>query len=80
MNYLPQGTRIRRKENHPLPGLVGTIVGRATQEQPVIGANYIIQPDDPSQVNSEEYPYDFLVSFECEFEVVRQIADEVDAL
>jgi hypothetical protein len=71
MNYLPQGTRIRRKENHPLPGLVGTIVGRATQGQPVIGASYIIQPDDPSQVKSDEYPYDFLVSFECEFEVIK---------
>lgn len=28
----------------------------SVQGQPVIGASYVIQPDDLSLVNSEEYP------------------------
>jgi hypothetical protein len=71
MEGYPQGTRIRMKDDQPLPGVTGTIVGRCTQGQPVIGINYIIRPDDSSQVKCEQYPYDFFSAFECMFTVVE---------
>lgn len=70
MQNLPQGTRIRMNDDQPLPGVTGTIVGRCTEGQPVIGPSYIIRPDDPSLVNCDQYPYDFFSAFECMFTVV----------
>jgi hypothetical protein len=68
---IPYGTKIKIKDNEPLNGIVGTIVGKSTQDQPVIGATYIIRPQDFTQVYSEDYPYHYITCFECQFDIIK---------
>jgi hypothetical protein len=71
-NY-KQGTRIQFKstEHPPLKGLTGTVVGRSTIDQPVIGSGYIIKPDNPELIKSEDYDYDYMTAFACQFDVIK---------
>lgn len=74
MNYqLKKNTKIQFKstEKLPLKELTGTIVGKSTIDQPVIGAAYIIKLDYPELMRSEEYDYDYLTAFECQFNVIE---------
>lgn len=73
---LPQGTRIKINSNESaaIANLVGNIVGYATQDQPVIGVSYIIQPVYfdalHRRVISEDYPYSHFCAFRCQFDVI----------
>lgn len=69
---IPYGTKIQIKPDNPLAGIVGTIVGKCTQDQPVLGAAYIIRPRDFTQVYSVDYPYHYFSAFECQFEVIYE--------
>jgi hypothetical protein len=70
MKYLENKTRVVLNQPPSLRGLKGTIVGRTTEYHPIIGATYIIQPDVPSLIRSDEYPYDFFGVSECTFDVI----------
>lgn len=69
-NMIPYGTKVRIKEGNPLVGVRATIVGKCTQDQPVLGASYILRPQDFTQVYSQDYPYHYFSAFECQFEIL----------
>ena len=46
----------------------GKIVGQSTIHQPIIGAQYIIEPDIP--ITNQVYPYSHFAIYETNFKVV----------
>jgi hypothetical protein len=66
MEDLKQGTRVEF-DVQSFKGK-GTIVGVATNGQPIIGKSYIIVPDEKLQ--SEVYEYTHFVAWECQFKVI----------
>lgn len=69
MKNLVQGTRIQF-EIHPDFKGKGTIVGVATNGQPIIGKMYIIEPDD--KISNEVYDYTHFVAWESQFRVINE--------
>ena len=66
MENLKQGTRVEF-DVQSFKGK-GTIVGVATNGQPIIGKSYIIEPDE--KLKSESYDYSHFVAWECQFKVI----------
>lgn len=64
--YLKQGTRIEFTVQ-TLKGN-GTIVGLASNGQPIIGEGYIIEPDE--KLDSEVYPYTHFVAWRCDLRLI----------
>ena len=52
-------------------GLKGTgvVCGKASMEKPVVGADYIIQPDQ--SISSEVYPYSHISLPECHLTIIK---------
>ncbi len=73
MTYLKSGTTVELNQPAHLKGLVCKVLGRTTEYQPVIGTNYILKPLDPSQLYSEDYPYEYMGAFECMFDVIGEM-------
>ena len=67
-NYLKSGTKIRIKV--PIDGLEGEIVGLSHTSTPKLGVHYIIKLNDPSKINQETYPYDYICAYRRMFEVI----------
>lgn len=63
---MKQGQRVRFNI-HTLSGM-GVVVGKSTTEQAVIGASYIIQPDN--DIMTEAYPYSHITAFESQLTVL----------
>jgi len=68
MKNLKQGQRIEFHITDDLNG-TGIIVGIATLDFPIIGATYIIQPDN--SIRSETYDYTHFVAFESQFKLIE---------
>lgn len=66
MDTLKQGTRV--EFGYQIIKGKGTIVGLATDGQPIIGKFYIIEPDDP--INNKAYNYTHFCLYECYFKVI----------
>jgi hypothetical protein len=64
---MKQGQRVRFNV-HTLVG-TGVIVGKSTTEQAVIGASYIIQPDN--DITTDFYPYSHFTAFESQLTVLN---------
>jgi hypothetical protein len=64
---LKQGQRIKYDVNEEVRG-TGTIVGKATNNVPILGGIYIIQPDIP--INNGMYNYSHFVLPENQFELI----------
>ena len=64
---LKQNTIIFYNINNTLQGY-GKIVGQSTIHQPIIGAQYIIEPDIP--ITNQVYPYSHFAIYETNFKVV----------
>ena len=60
MEQLKQNTRISFDIDGKIKG-VGKIVGVATCEMPILGYQYIIEPD--KVINNEEYDYSHFVAW-----------------
>ncbi|AEC53146.1 hypothetical protein SCRM01_200 [Synechococcus phage S-CRM01] len=69
-NALPLNTLIRINDTEPFGNVVGRIVGVATEDQPVIGRSYIIEPVSMDEFPCDVYPYTHFVSFACSFNVI----------
>ena len=63
---LKQGTRVKF-DVQTFSGM-GTIVGVASTPQPVIGATYIIEPDE--KLDSQVYKYSHFVAFENQLIII----------
>lgn len=66
MENLKQGTRVAFN----VQGIDGrgTIVGLATNGQPIIGKMYIIEPDE--KISNEEYDYTHFVAWEYQLRII----------
>jgi hypothetical protein len=60
MEQLKQNTRISFDIDGKIKG-VGKIVGVTTSEMPMLGYQYIIEPDEP--INNEVYEYSHFVAW-----------------
>ena len=45
------------------------ICGSATEEMPVIGRSWIIEPEDPVPFNKVIYPFTHITAFSCQLDV-----------
>ena len=64
--YLKQGTRVEFNVQ-TLKGK-GTVVGLASNGQPVIGESYIIEPDE--KLDSEICPYTHFTAWMCDLKLI----------
>jgi hypothetical protein len=69
-NYLKSGTKIRFKMPPKFDGIEGEVVGLSFTPTPSLGAHYIIKLNDPSKINQETYPYDYLCAYRRMFDVI----------
>lgn len=67
MEDLKQGTNIKY-DVQTLKG-EGKIVGIASNELPIIGKLYIIEPNEP--INSDVYNYTHFVAYENQIEIIK---------
>lgn len=68
MEDLKQGTRVEfQLDGADLRG-TGTIVGKATNGQPILGSCYIIEPDE--SIKSEVYDYSHFVAWSFQLKLI----------
>ena len=75
---LKYGTKIKMHSTEPFADIVGHVVGKSTEYQPVLGAGYIIASHNLSEfgsglIDEVHYPYTHFAAFECQFDVLEKV-------